>query len=136
MKKNEIRIGNVVYDFLNQSYDVIISINDNDTVDFLYESNNDINFVDGVKINSDIIKTLGFIQDNPIEEFYTKTYNDPLDKNYIKMTMFFSNNQWTLCVIFGEISSTVIKNIEYVHQIQNAFFMVTGEELDINNLLK
>lgn len=136
MKKNEIRIGNVVYDFLNQSYDVIISINDNDTVDFLYESNNDINFVDGVKINSDIIKTLGLTQDNPTEEFYVKTYNDPLDKNYIKMTMFFSNNQWTLCVIFGEVSSTVIKNIEYVHQIQNAFFMVTGEELDINNLLK
>lgn len=136
MKKNEIRIGNVVYDFLNQSYDVITSINNNDTVDFLYESNNDINFVDGVKINSDIIKTLGFIQDNPTEEFYVKTYNDPLDKNYIKMTMFFSNNQWTLCVILGEVSSTVIKDIEYVHQIQNAFFMVTGEELDINNLLK
>lgn len=136
MEKNEIRIGNIIYDSLNQSYDVIIGINNNDTVDFPFELNNDIRFVDGIKINSDIIKTLGFIQDNPTEEFYVKTYNDPLDKNYIKMTMFFANNKWTLCVIFGEVSSTVINDIKYVHQIQNAFFMVTGEELDINNLLK
>ena len=136
MNKNEIRIGNIVYDSLNQSYDIVIGINNNDTVDFPFELNNDICFVDGVKINSDIIKTLGFIQDNPIEEFYVKTYNDPLDKNYIKMTMFFANNQWTLCVILGEVSCAVIKDIKYVHQIQNAFFMITDEELDINNLLK
>ena len=136
MEKNEIRIGNIIYDSLNQSYDVIIGINNNDTVDFPFELNNDICFVDGIKINSDIIKTLGFIQDNPTEEFYTKTYNDPLDKNYIKMTMFFANNQWTLCVIFGEVSSTVIQDIKYVHQIQNAFYLVTGQEFDINNLLK
>lgn len=135
MEKNQIRIGNIVYDSLNQSYDIVVGINNNDTVDFPFELNNDINFVDGIKINSDIIKTLGFTQDNPTEEFYVKTYNDPLDKNYIKMTMFFTNNKWTLCVILGEDSSTGIKDIKYVHQIQNAFFMVTGEELDINNLL-
>ena len=135
MKKNEIRIGNIVYDSLNQSYDIIIGINNNDTVDFPFESNNDICFVDGIKINSDIIKTLGFIQDNPTEEFYIKTYNDPLDKNYIKMTMFFANNHWTLCVILGEDSSTVLNDIKYVHQIQNAFYSVTGQELEIDNLL-
>jgi hypothetical protein len=29
------------------------------------------------------------------------------------------------------------RNIKYVHQIQNAYFTLTGgEELDINNLLK
>ena len=136
MEKNQIRIGNIVYDSLNQSYDIVIGINNNDTVDFPFELNNDICFIDGIKINSDIIKTLGFIQDNPTEEFYVKTYNNSLDKNYIKMTMFFANNKWTLCVILGEVSSTVIKDIKYVHQIQNAFFMITGEELDINNLLK
>lgn len=136
MEKNQIRIGNIVYDSLNQSYDIVIGINNNDTVDFPFELNNDICFVDGVKINSDIIKTLGFIQYNPTEEFYVKTYNDPLDKNYIKMTMFFANNQWTLCVILGEVSSTVIKDIKYVHQIQNAFYSVTGQELEIDNLLK
>lgn len=135
MEKNQIRIGNIVYDSLNQTYDIVVGINNNDTVDFPFEPNNDICFVDGIKINSDIIKTLGFIQDNPTEEFYVKTYNDPLDKNYIKMVMFFTNNQWTLCVVLGEVSSTVIKDIKYLHQIQNAFFMVTGEELDINNLL-
>ena len=131
MTAKELRIGNIVYDSLNQSYDIVIGINNNDTVDFPFELNNDIRFIDGIKINSDIIKTLGFIQDNPTEEFYVKTYNDPLDKNYIKMTIFFANNQWTLCVILGEVSSTVIKNIKYVHQIQNAFFMVTGEEFEI-----
>ena len=137
MEKNEIRIGNIIYDSLNQSYDVIIGINNNDTVDFPFELNNDIHFVDGIKINSDIIKKLGFIQDNPTEEFYVKTYNDPLDKNYIKMNMFFVNNRWTLCVILGEDSSMIMKkNIKYVHQIQNAFYSVTGQEFDINNLLK
>lgn len=135
MEKNQIRIGNIVYDSLNQSYDIVIGINNNDTVDFPFESNNDICFIDGIKINSDIIKTLGFTQDNPIEEFYVKTYNDPLDKNYIKMTMFFANNKWTLCVILGEVSSTVIKDIKYVHQIQNAFYLATGQELEIDNLL-
>lgn len=135
MERNQIRIGNIVYDSLNQSYDIVVGINNNDTVDFPFELNNDICFVDGIKINSDIIKTLGFIQDKPTEEFYVKTYNDPLDKNYIKMTMFFTNNRWTLCVILGEVSSTVINDIKYVHQIQNAFFMVTGQELEIDNLL-
>ena len=135
MEINQIRIGNIVYDSLNQSYDIIIGINNNDTVDFPFESNNDICFVDVIKINSDIIKTLGFIQDNPTEEFYIKTYNDPLDKNYIKMTMFFANNHWTLCIILGENSSTVLKDIKYVHQIKNAFYSVTGQELEIDNLL-
>lgn len=135
MEKNELRIGNIVYDFLNQSYDMVIGINNNDTIDFPFNLNNDINFVDGIKINSKIIKILGFTQDKPTEEFYEKTYNDPLDKNYIKMVMFFTNNQWTLCVVLGEVSSTVIKDIKYVHQIQNAFFMVTGQELEIDNLL-
>lgn len=135
MDKRELRIGNLVYDSLNQSYDVVIGINNNDTVDFPFELNNDICFVDGIKINSDIIKKLEFTQDNPIEEFYIKTYNDPLDKNYIKMTMFFANNQWT-CVILSEVSSIVIKDIKYVHQIQNAFFMITGQEFEIDSLLK
>lgn len=135
MEKNEIRIGNIVYDSLNQSYDIVIGINNNDTVDFPFGLNNDISFIEGIKINSDIIKTLGFIQDKPTEEFYVKTYNDPLDKNYIKMTMFFFNGRWTLCIIFGEVSSTVINDIKYIHQIQNAFFMVTGQELEIDNLL-
>ena len=135
MERNQIRIGNIVYDSLNQSYDIVVGINNNDTVDFPFSLNNDISFIEGIKINSDIIKTLGFIQDKPTEEFYVKTYNDPLDKNYIKMTMFFTNNRWTLCVILGEVSSTVINDIKYVHQIQNAFFMVTGQELEIDNLL-
>lgn len=121
MDKRELRIGNVVYDFLNQSYDVVIGINNNDTIDFPFSLNNDINFIDGIKINSDVIKTLGFTQDKPTEEFYTKTYNAPLDKNYIKMTMFFANNRWTLCIILGEDSSTVLKDIKYIHQIQNVF---------------
>jgi hypothetical protein len=135
MEKNELRIGNVVYDSLNQSYDIVIGINNNDTVDFPFGLNNDISFIEGIKINSDVIKTLGFIQDKPTEEFYVKTYNDPLDKNYIKMTMFFFNGRWTLCVIFGESSSTVINDIKNVHQIQNAFYSVTGQELEIDNLL-
>ena len=120
---------------MNQSYEIVVGINDNNTVDFPFGFYSDICFVDGIKINSDIIKTLGFIQDNPTEEFYVKTYNDPLDKNYIKMTIFFANNQWTLCVILGEDSSTVLKDIKFVHQIQNAFYLVTGQEFEIDNLL-
>ena len=135
MEKNEIRIGNIVYDSYHQSYNIVIGINHNNFVDFPFGYDCNICFVDGIKINSDIIKTLGFIQDKPTEEFYVKTYNDPLDKNYIKMTMFFANNKWTLCVIFGEDSSTVLKDIKYIHQIQNAFYLVTGQELEIDNLL-
>lgn len=137
MDKRELRIGNIVYDSLNQSYDIVIGINNNDTVDFPFNLNNDIRLVDGVKISGEILKKLGFIQDNPTEEFYTKTYNDPLDIGYIKMSMFFANNRWTLGVILGEDSSMVMKkNIKYIHQIQNAFFMVTGQELEIDSLLK
>ena len=136
MDKRELRIGNVVYDSLNQSYDIVIGINNNDTIDFPFELNNDICFVDGIKINSDVIKTLGFMQDNPPEEHYVKTYNDPLDKNYIKVIMFFSNNLWTLCITFGGISNIFLKDIKYVHQIQNVFYSVTGQELEIDSLLK
>jgi hypothetical protein len=50
--------------------------------------------------------------------------------------MFFANNQWTLSIVFGQVSGAVIKDIKYVHQIQNAFFMVTGQELKIDSLLK
>lgn len=134
MNKNEIRVGNIVYDSLHESYDRVIGIKKNDIVQFPFGFDTDMHLIDGIKINSDILKTLGFIQDKPTEEFYVKTYNDPLDKNYIKMTMFFANNKWTLCVILGEDSSIGLKDIKYVHQIQNAFFMVTGEELDVNNL--
>lgn len=140
MEKNEIRIGNVVYDSLNQSYDIVIGINNNDTVDFPFNLNNDIRLVDGVKISGEILKKLGFEKVNDTEEYYVLEYNNCDVHKIISLYEF--NKMWCINISYSEnilsynAQSLHFRNIKYIHQIQNAYFILTGEELDVNNLLK
>lgn len=141
MEKNELRIGNVVYDSLNQSYDIVIGINNNDTVDFPFELNNDICFVEGIKISGEILKKIGFnnISDTE-EEYYVWEYNNGDIRKRICLYEF--NKMWCINITYSEniqytAQSLHFRNIKYVHQIQNAYHTITGgEELDVDSLLK
>jgi hypothetical protein len=140
MEKNELRVGNVVYDSLNQSYDIVIGINNNDTVDFPFELNNDINFIDGIKISGEILKKLGFEKVSNSEEYYIWEYNN--GDVHKRISLYEFDKMWCINITYSEdirynAQGLHFRNIKYVHQIQNAYFTLTGgEELDINNLLK
>lgn len=140
MDKRELRIGNVVYDSLNQSYDVVIGINNNDTVDFPFELNNDIRLVEGIKISGEILKKLGFEKVSNTEEYYVLEYNNCDIHKRISLYEF--NKMWCINTSYSEnilynTQSLHFRNIKYVHQIQNAYYTITcGEELEIDSLLK
>lgn len=140
MNKRELRIGNIVYDFMNQSYDVVIGINNNDTIDFPFNLNNDINFVDGIKINGEILEKLGFEKVSDSEEYYVWEYNN--DDIHKRICLYYFNKMWCINITYSEdirynAQSLHFRDIKYVHQIQNAYFTITGgEELKIDSLLK
>lgn len=140
MEKKELRIGNIVYDSLNQSYDIVIGINNNDTIDFPFELNNDICFVDGIKISGEILKKLGFDKISDTEEYYVWKYKNGDIHKIICLYEF--NKMWCINIMYSEniqytAQSLHFRNIKYVHQIQNAYFTITGgEELDVYSLLK
>lgn len=140
MDKREIRIGNIVYDSLNQSYDIVVGINNNDTVDFPFELNNDINFVDGVKISGEILKKLGFEKVSDTEEYYVWEYNN--GDVHKRICLYEFDKMWCINITYSEnirynAQSLHFRNIKYVHQIQNSYYTLTcGEELEIDSLLK
>ena len=139
MDKRELRIGNVVYDFMNQSYDVVIGINNNDTIDFPFNLNNDIRLVDGIKISGKILKKIGFDKISDSEEYYVWEYNN--GDIHKRISLYEFDKMWCINITYSEdirynAQSLHFRDIKYVHQIQNAFYSITGQELEIDSLLK
>jgi hypothetical protein len=123
MKANELRIGNYVYE---QRCD-----------GKLYEGQvteiRQCDIIDRIKCN-------GWFADSPIiltEEwlikfgFDKKRFNDPLDKAICK----YVKNKISVQLLKDKSILYKFKyiNINSVHQLQNLYFALTGEELTINN---
>jgi hypothetical protein len=112
MKANELRIGNLVLD-----YGIITEING-----FLITRLEEINRQHKIVVNispipltEEWMTKLGFSlkEDNQENEYF--------EKGHVKL-IFFRNSHKTFHVIFGT-------DIYHVHQLQNLYFALTGEEL-------
>jgi hypothetical protein len=118
MKTNELRIGN----YLNgkQGHVIVSEIRTNNSVKI---HDNTSRFYVGIclipiKITTEWLLKLGFKYNN-YEELYQKNIFD-IDIIYDVYCHFYMNE-------YGDW----YRNIEYVHQLQNLYFALTGEELTV-----
>ncbi len=117
MKTNELRIGNFV-DYLG-SYKVIDVINGSHGIvefdDGAFERN--INLIKPIPLSEEILLKFDFIKDDNLL-FRTK--------NGIRLEFYFYKSS----EIEVYLDSNPL-NIKYVHQLQNLYFCLCGEELEI-----
>lgn len=137
MKATELRIGNLGYDVINGRDVSILGINStwNDVwVRYLNGSADykiDVNDFVPHKLTEDWLLRFGFEKDEYNENVYT------LDSFDICFGWGFGENEnhWHYAYDFekGDGYSCLWKAIDFVHQLQNLYFALTGEELEINN---
>ena len=120
---NELRIGNWVNRF-NCHTKINGVLNDyisfwHDGNEWIWELNNDD--TQPIPITSEILEKCGFEKcSNGLEKL--------CNENYVKIASLFSGFPLTL-----EIDGNRCPlNIKYAHQLQNLYFALTGEELEIN----
>lgn len=117
MKATELRIGNRVYD-MDKSH--IIKIKDGDDIDFAKE-------YDPISLSEYWFESFGF------EKTILKTGIDDIDQWGLDGYCFIedNNNKWFLYNYNWKTS-----HFEHVHQLQNLYFALTGEELELKEIEK
>lgn len=118
IQANELRIGNVIY---LQNKPIKVNI---DTLNRILnpEYSENIKFKDQYKpieLTSDIISKTHFYYDSDSESFQISDCT---------LKLYDYDDEGFMCVIFGNESHF----IKYLHQLQNLYFALTGQELEIN----
>ena len=130
MKANELRIGNWVY----QDY-----VKENVTVSGLYESSDECwyNIHNGesrgpiqsfkpIPLTEEWLIKFGFEDDNGEIELQLG--------NYTGAYLWFNNVSKQLRLVSGDGKFLSHDKLKYVHQLQNLYFALTGEELTIKQI--
>ncbi|MBU3661201.1 MAG: hypothetical protein FGM14_15115 [Flavobacteriales bacterium] len=115
MKASELRIGNLV-----QDYGLISTITGQDIYDLSQGMDSEI--IQPIPLTEDLLLKFGFYKN--VDTLFFEKGGYQLDLN--------SNNVEFYIPNYGDY----YKEIEYVHQLQNLYFALTGEELSYNELIK
>lgn len=124
---NEIRIGNWV-EIRGIGHGSVTSINVKDisTISIKnahrYVSNSDLQLITPIPITSEILEKCGFKK--VADEFYKKD------------NLYFKNYDMDLCLggthyILDDFEDITTGECKYLHQLQNLYFALTGEELNV-----
>lgn len=115
MKANELRIGNLV-EINAPIINKVIAV--------------DVYHISKIKKNKDCCKPIPLTEEWLLKFGFEKTEWDN-NNSFRKMI---GNNDYTIVFYSNgicEISDIITKKIDYVHQLQNLYFALTGEELTL-----
>jgi len=131
MKTQELRIGNCINTI--EGVAIIQGIHKEGWIATNILTAGDlINFAEPIPLTEEWLLKFGFILGSETDEFTTTNNNDIIYNN--------NNDGWSedlYYISFGELSSFCmsgngcLKYVEYVHQLQNLYFALTGEELEL-----
>jgi hypothetical protein len=114
MKTNELRIGNYV-----KSNDVNMSPYFIVTASFLKQNENEMSwFIDPIALNTNWLLKLGFEYNDNIGLYQNGGFDVDIEDD-------------VYCHFYMNDYGDWYKDIEYVHQLQNLYFALTGEELTV-----
>lgn len=141
MKANELRIGNLVIIDDKDSIFRVLFIKEN-VVQILELGKNypyavvEIERIKPIPLTEEIILKLGFKENNNkwFEINYFTNCNEYPEKMGILIN-WVSGRCALLDTDDGQQPVMTAKMIQYLHQLQNLYFALAGEELDITNLL-
>lgn len=128
IKTNELRIGNYMYNFSNWN---TIRITAKDILDFESSSfNQRLVLFQPILLNDKILQKIGFEVNKPFIE-NKNTFREYMYRGFV-VRKFGLDNYYCVNhndVFKGNNISMATKAIQYVHQLQNLFFALKGEEL-------
>jgi len=130
MKANEVRLGNLVkykdkiYKIIGMDYDLPVLDSDEFGIGVVGWDN-----LQGVELNNQLLLKCGF----KTQEFHWA--------NCIKLRVCNDYSYlywWEEAGLELSVAKHCLKNsnIKYLHQLQNLYFALTGEELNINQIIK
>jgi len=126
MKAQELRIGNYVWD--DYGGNMIIHQISNDLVDCKKENHLpsgrfDLSSIKPIVIDGNWLMKLGFEKSNNNTRFHT------FDKD--KLSIHLKSDQYKNGRTYFNSWCIIDKQIDYVHQLQNLYFALAGEELTL-----
>lgn len=129
IQPNELRIGN----WVNPKFPMIVASVGKDFIyaDFegnlgdLWEFNTKDNPAIPIPLTPEILEKAGFVQD--IQKELLRLH----DSYGSRVEWFYKKNYGLFFVLDSEYETEVIKPVQYLHQLQNLYFALTGIELSI-----
>jgi hypothetical protein len=135
IQANELRIGDLFIDKLTKEYLKVSSINDDGKIVYNVINRDAFPLPNGwgaipIPLTEDILLKCGFVDKGV-------TFNTKI--NFTRCCLFkvnssnnYNNNENEFSVtLYQHHNSIEIARIKYLHQLQNLFFALTGEELNI-----
>jgi len=133
MNSKDFRIGNLVYYHISDpfddpsEYDVLETINHDDLRCFeQYEDNSEYS---PILLNAEWIEKFGFVKEG---RHYAMGVHQKLFSGLMKLTFNGKLQMWVFSI--GRYSD--ITRVQYVHELQNLYYALTGEELQSSRLEK
>lgn len=132
MKVNELRIGNTVMCQCRGEYKphTIKSIWYNDEEKLYYvELDNGFQCNEGgispMPLTKEFFENNGFIKQNDFEEVLYYRSED------MRMQVYENYLGWVVNIDNENVTTVFSNNLKYVHELQNAYYVSTGEEIDV-----
>lgn len=119
MKPQDLRLGNWVYVKTNGNYEQINNLHDNFGT-----------FVEGIKLTEELIEASGFIETKPRSKEYFKD-NETQFRRMLRIKKHPVHDGF---MIIGK--EFILCTLQYVHELQNLYYLLTGFELDIKLVKK
>ena len=118
MEAKELRLGNLVYDTEGKENNISL-----EALTFL--SKEPINQVRPIPLTEDWLLKFGFVHDKTHDNYYI---------GYNPCSVKFDNGEggWFFSNDISSASWYIFTLFHYVHQLQNLYFALTGEELTLN----
>lgn len=134
MKVNELRIGNTIMCEYRNEYKphTIKSIwyNDEENLYFVELENGFQCNLDGISpmpLTKEFFEKNGFIFMENLD-----SYSNYFMSEDMRINVYGSSNAWVIDIDGIDFSTAFRKGFKYVHELQNAYYISTGEELKIN----
>lgn len=127
MKINELRVGSYLYlcgwnvKVVGVREDGVYVVNDLNTVFKV-----DITDVRPIPLTEEFFKRNGFILQEDLDY-----YDNYFVSEDMRIDVYESSNGWLVHIDDNECCTTFSKCLKYVHELQNAYYVSTGKELEI-----
>lgn len=133
MKTNELRIGNYI-SFHNVWYKIVGIDKDRVLIEY-HNGETDycwIDYIQPIELTEEVLLKIGF------HEGYNKIFIKNTKNDYVKYYITYQHvpdNKYSF-VGYGyknnvQIKCVILNDIKYLHQLQNACFLLTNEELEV-----
>jgi len=120
MKANDLRIGNYIKDIFDVKKHEVRQLDLEDFSAMLnYKNSNHRNTYNPVELNDEWIKSFNFENSKTQDKFFTKDNNIGISTADDKFRFIQGNF----------VCQLVLRDIEFVHELQNLYYALTGVEL-------